>query len=101
MMKVLMVTFLAIMVALTVTAGPTQAQFMFTPSQDMWAAPAGTGQEGLTRLERTGIPPFNDFSGVVSSYFYAGNNNYIRGRWSGGGPGVGGDSGLSVLGQFP
>ena len=100
-MKVLMVPFLAIMVALTFAAGPAHAQFMFTPSQDMWAAPAGSGQDALTRLQNTGIPPFNDFGGVVSSYFYDGNNNYIRGRWSGGGPGVGGDSGLSVLGQFP
>jgi hypothetical protein len=100
-MKVLMVPFLAIMVALTVAAGPTQAQFMFTPRQDMWAAPAGTGQEPLTRLEHADIPPFNDFGGVVSSYFYDGKGRYLRGRWSGGGPGIGGDSGLSVMGQFP
>ncbi len=98
-MKVLMVPFLAIMVALTFAAGPTHAQFMFTPSQDMWAVPAEAGVQPLTGLEYTGIPPYSP-SGS-SSFYYAGNNRYLRGRWSGGGPGVGGDSGLSVMGQFP
>ena len=99
MMKVLMVPFLAIMVALTFAAGPAHAQFTFTPSQDMWAVPAEAGLQPLTRLERSGISPFSNPGG--SSFFYDGNMRHLRGRWSGGGPGVGGDSGLSVLGQFP
>ncbi len=98
-MKVLMVPFLAMMVMLAFAAGPAHAQFMFTPSQDMWAVPAYAGEQPLTRLEHTGFPPFNN-SGS-SAFYYDGNNRYLRGRWSGGGPGVGGDSGLSVLGAFP
>ena len=99
-MKVLAIPFLAIMVAMTFATGPAQAQLMATPTQDTWAVPAQAGEQPLTQLERTGIPPFSNF-GNQSTFFYDGNNRYLRGRWAGGGPGVGGDSGLSVLGQFP
>lgn len=102
-MKALMVPFLAIMVALAFAAGPAHAQFTFTPFQDMWAVPAeagGTGQEALNRLENSGIPAFSN-PGGGSSFYYDRSARYLRGRWSGGGPGIGGDSGLSALGQFP
>jgi hypothetical protein len=98
-MKALIVPFLAIMVALTFTAGPANAQFTSAQSPDMWSAPAGTGQEPFFRLENNGasyIAP-----NTTSGYFDAGNAMYLRRLMHGGGPGVGGDSGLSVLGQFP
>ncbi len=107
----LMVPFVAVMVMVAVTAGPASAQqarpFQMYDRGDMWAAPAqagSTGQEALTDLERTGLPPFNfgnTASSQTSQFFYNGNMRYFRDRWSGGGPGVGGDSGLSVMRQFP
>ncbi len=106
----LMVPFVAVMVMVAVTAGPVSAQ-QYRPfqmyDQSGWAAPAqagSTGQEALTGLEHTGIPPFNfgsTASSQTSQFFYDGNMRYFRDRWSGGGPGVGGDSGLSVMRQFP
>jgi hypothetical protein len=104
-----MVPFLAVMITLALAVGPAAAQqyrpFQMYDRSSMWAAPAGagsTGQEALTELEHTGIPPFKfDGGNGSSSFFYNGNNNFFRDRWSGGGPGVGGDSGLSILRQFP
>jgi hypothetical protein len=106
----LMVPFLAVMMTLALTVGPAGAQqsrpFHMYDS-NMWAAPAqagSTGQETLTELERTGLPPFNfgsTASSQTSQFYYDGNMRYFRNRWSGGGPGVGGDSGLSILHQFP
>ncbi len=85
-----------------VTAPQVYRPFQMYDTSD-WAAPAGTGQAPLTALENTGIPPykFGSSSPADSSFVYDGNLRYLRDRWSGGGPGVGGDSGLSVLGQFP
>jgi hypothetical protein len=107
----LMVSFLAVMMTVALTVGPAAAQqyrpFQIYDNSNMWAAPAGagsTGQEALTNLERTGIPPFNfgsTASSQSSSFYYDGNMRFFRDRWSGGGPGVGGDSGLSVMHQFP
>jgi hypothetical protein len=103
----LMVPFLAVMMMFALTVGPASAQsrpFQMYDSGNMWAAPAGagsTGQEALTELERTGIPPFKFGGESSSSFFYDGNMRFFRDRWSGGGPGVGGDSGLSILRQFP
>jgi hypothetical protein len=64
----LMVQFVAVMVMVAVTAGPASAQqyrpFQMYDQNDQsgWAAPAqagSTGQEALTELEHTGMPPFN------------------------------------------
>ncbi len=100
----LTVSFVAVTIMLALTAGPAAAQqyrpFRMYSDQNMWSAPAGQGP--LTALENTGIPPFKtDGQGGSSAFFYDGSNRYFRDRWSGGGPGVGGDSGLSVIGQFP
>lgn len=102
-----MVPFLAVMITLALTVAPAGAQ-QYRPFQmydrSMWAAPAeagSTGQEALTELEHTGIPPFKFGGQASSSFFYDGNQRYFRDRWSGGGPGVGGDSGLSIMRQFP
>ncbi len=105
-----MVPFLAVMMTLAFTVGPAGAQqyrLFQMYDRSMWEAPAqagGTGQGPLTALENTGIPPYNvgqtGFSNG-SQFFYDGSMRYFRDRWSGGGPGVGGDSGLSVMGQFP
>ncbi len=101
-----MVPFLAVIMTLAFTVGPAAAQ-QHRPFQmydrNMWAAPAqegATDQGPLTALENTGIPPYN-IGQIGSQFFYGGNMRYFRDRWSGGGPGVGGDSGLSVMGQFP
>jgi len=99
-MKALIVTFLAIMVALTCGVWPANAQFTSTQSRDMWAAPAGTGQEPFFRLENDGQASYIA-PNTTSGYFDAGNAMFLRRLMHGGGPGVGGDSGLSVLGQFP
>jgi hypothetical protein len=104
-----MVPFLAVMITLALTVGPAAAQqsrpFQMYDRSDMWAAPAetsSTSQEALTELERTGIPPYKfDGGQASSSFFYDGNMRFFRDRWSGGGPGVGGDSGLSIMRQFP
>jgi hypothetical protein len=103
-----MVPFLAVMITLALTVGPAAAQqsrpFQMYDRSDMWAAPAQAGgPEALTELEHTGIPPFKFGSSAPSSssFFYDGNMRYFRDRWSGGGPGVGGDSGLSIMRQFP
>ena len=99
-----MVPFVAVMMTLAFTVAPAGAQMY---DRSMWAAPAeagSTGQEALTQLEHSGIPPYN-FGNTgftnTSQFYYDGNMRYFRNRWSGGGPGVGGDSGLSVLHQFP
>ncbi|MGO9120894.1 MAG: hypothetical protein ACLQPD_25205 [Desulfomonilaceae bacterium] len=109
--RALMVPVLAVMMTVALTVGPAAAQqyrpFQMYDNNNMWAAPAqagSTGQEALTGLEHTGIPPFN-FGNVASSqsssFYYDGNMRFFRDRWSGGGPGVRGDSGLSVMHQFP
>jgi hypothetical protein len=108
---VLMVPVLAVMMTVALTVGPAAAQqsrpFQMYDSGNMWAAPAQAGStspEALTELEHTGLPPFNfgsTASSQTSQFYYDGNMRYFRNRWSGGGPGVGGDSGLSILRQFP
>ncbi len=98
-MKALIIPFLAIVAALAFAAGPAHAQFMFAPSHQEWAAPAGTGQEPFFRMENNA--PSYIAPNTASGYFDAGNAMYLRRLMNGGGPGVGGDSGLSILGQFP